>query len=211
MNELRWVFIIISGLQFFAAPILHAQKDTEEITRIFSELPEDAKNELMDFARYLKTKETETAEQKQERVYKADNTIPTEKTVGRIMEYSRYLTATQQTPTEKMEEEGLEITKVKFKTRSLDFGKAKEGEVLQLTYHYTNTGKKPMIIYNVDTPCGCTVPEWSKEPLAPGESEVLKITFDTRTKKGNQTKLVKILANTDPKEISLFIKGEIEP
>ncbi len=202
--------VLMLGLSF---PLIAQDKSTppDSIEEIWKALPEEEKDDLMKFAEYLYLKSKESDEEKEERIYKADNNIPSEETVDKIMEYSRYLTATQDTPQERMEKEDIPTTIVRFKTRSLDFGEAKEGEVIQLTYHFTNTGKHPLVLYDVTTPCGCTVADWSKEPILPGETQKINVTFDTKTKKGKQTKLVKILANTEEKEISLFIKGNILP
>ncbi len=184
---------------------------SKKIETILSTLSENEKKELLSFAEYLKTKATESDEEKQERIYKADNNIPTDESVSKIMEYSRYLTGTQKTPKEKMLKDNIPKTIVKFKTRTMDFEKAKDGDVLKFTYRFTNTGRNPLVFYDVTTPCGCTTPDWSSEPVLPGESGELHVTFDTKTKVGKQTKLVKILTNTDPSEISLFIKGVVEP
>lgn len=126
------------------------------------------------------------------------------------MAYSRYMTATQKTPLDQLKEDNIPTTIIRFESQTLDFKKAKDGEIFQLTFRFTNTGKNPLVFYDVHAPCGCTVPNWSKDPVAPGEKGKIVVTFDTTGKKGKQTKLVKILTNTDPKEISLFIKGEIE-
>ncbi len=210
MNILK---ISLSILFFLAVSnILLAQKDNnvDKIKAIAAELPKAEQEELLKFSEYLLTRSKETAEEKQERIYKADNNMPTEATVKKIMEYSRYMTATQMTPKEQMDSDNIPSTIVRFKSQTMNFDKAKEGEVLQFTYHFTNTGKNPLYFYDVSAPCGCTVPEWSREPVAPGEKGEILVTFNTQSKKGMQTKLVKILSNTEPQEISLFIKGFIE-
>lgn len=79
-----------------------------------------------------------------------------------------------------------------------DFGKIKEGQVLEVSFKFKNTGTKPLVISNVRAQCGCTVPETPKEPIAPGATGVIKAAFNSSGRLGLNTKEVYMDANTDP-------------
>lgn len=101
-------------------------------------------------------------------------------------------------------------TTMKFDQSEYDFGKVKEGEMVKHVYKFTNTGKEPLIINNAKGSCGCTVPQWPKEPIAPGATGEIQVEFNSKGKPGNQTKTVTITANTDPNPTHLTIKGMVE-
>lgn len=101
-------------------------------------------------------------------------------------------------------------TTMEFKTLEHDFGKQKAGGKFTHDFEFKNTGKEPLIINNAKGSCGCTVPEWPKEPIAPGASGKIKVEFDSKGKSGPQTKTVTINANTDPNPTRLTIKAELE-
>jgi len=89
------------------------------------------------------------------------------------------------------------------------FGQISQGEKVQHAFKFTNTGKSALIISSAEGSCGCTVPEWPREPVAPGESAVIDVVFDSNGKKGKQTKTVTVTANTDPAKTVLTITGEV--
>ena len=102
-------------------------------------------------------------------------------------------------------------TTIQFEETVYDFGTIKDGESVTHTYVFTNTGTAPFVISNAKGSCGCTVPKWSREPIAPGESSEIVVTFNSRGKgrEGgvNQNKRVTITGNTDPANTYLSIKG----
>ena len=98
-------------------------------------------------------------------------------------------------------------TVASFKELEYDFGSVDQGEKVTHTYTFKNDGKEPLIISNAKGSCGCTVPQWPKEPIAPGEEGEILVQFDTKGKKGNQTKTVTLTANTEPAQTYLKIKG----
>ncbi len=79
-----------------------------------------------------------------------------------------------------------------------DFGKIKEGENLDVSFRFKNTGTKPLVIAKVWAQCGCTVPETPQKPYAPGETGVIKASFNSTAKPGTNTKQVYMNANTSP-------------
>ena len=80
-----------------------------------------------------------------------------------------------------------------------DLGQIKEGQVVEVSYRFKNTGDKPLIIAGVSASCGCTVPEKPEKPIAPGQEEVIKAKFDSKGRpKGENRKDVFVTANTKP-------------
>lgn len=98
-----------------------------------------------------------------------------------------------------------------FVETEYDFGTVDEGTVVEHEYKFTNTGNAPLIVVSAKGSCGCTVPTWSKEPLAPGEEGSMLVKFNTNGKPNNQTKMVTIKANTESGTESIRIKGFVTP
>ncbi|QHL88285.1 DUF1573 domain-containing protein [Nibribacter ruber] len=96
-----------------------------------------------------------------------------------------------------------------FKETEHDFGTIKQDKKVQHTFSFTNTGKSPLVIESATATCGCTVPEWPKEPIAPGATGSIKVEFDPTGKVGQQSKQITITANTDPQVNQLIIKTNI--
>ena len=82
--------------------------------------------------------------------------------------------------------------------------KIKEGDVIEITYRFRNTGTKPLVISDVTATCGCTVPEKPKEPILPGNEGLIKAKFDSHGKPGPNTKTLTVLANTNGDKILSF-------
>ncbi len=102
-------------------------------------------------------------------------------------------------------------TSVKFAEEEFNFGTIDSGEKVEHIYAFTNDGDEPLVISEAKGSCGCTVPEWPKEPIAPGEGGEIKVVFDSKGKSGKQTKSVTIKANTDPAVTILKISGDVTP
>jgi hypothetical protein len=90
-----------------------------------------------------------------------------------------------------------------------DFGKIKEGDNLNVVFHFKNTGTKPLVISNVVAGCGCTVPETPKKPYAPGESGEIKASFNSSGKVGANSKQVTVYSNTNPNTATLVFHVEV--
>lgn len=99
------------------------------------------------------------------------------------------------------------VAKFKFKEHHFDFGEAAEGELVIHEYEFTNVGKVPLVIATGHSTCGCTVPEWPKEPIKPGGTGKIKVKFDTNGKAGPQAKPITIVANTYPSQTMLELVG----
>jgi plastocyanin len=98
---------------------------------------------------------------------------------------------------------------MKFEFSSHDFGKVKSGEKVTYDFKFTNTGKSPLIISEAHASCGCTVPEWPKEPIQPGQGGKIKVTFDSSNKSGLMDKQVTVSANTNPPQNMVHLVGEV--
>lgn len=208
MIKYTFTFLIIAMAIFSA--FSQETSDTDKMEAIFTELKKEDQQKILDYANHLLQKSKESPEEKEIRLHKADNVIPTEETSNKIMAFSRYMMSVQKTSADKIEEDGKPLTSIAFESNEFKFDKVKEGEVLEHTFSFENTGKNPLFIYEVKTACGCTVPEWTKEAILPGKKGTIKIAFNTASKKGKQIKLITVLTNTEPKETPLFIKGLVE-
>jgi hypothetical protein len=102
------------------------------------------------------------------------------------------------------------ITVLKFDEMAYAWGKIKEGEKMTHNFKFTNTGTNDLIISDARGSCGCTVPEWPKEPIKAGKSGELKVIFDSKGKVGEQSKTVTVTANTEPANTVIMIKGTVE-
>ena len=102
-------------------------------------------------------------------------------------------------------------TTVKFEELSYDWGTLEEGKQMTHLFKFKNTGKEDLIISDARGSCGCTVPEWPKEPIKPGQNSDIKVVFNSANKGGQVSKTVTITANSDPSPITLVIKGTVEP
>ena len=91
-----------------------------------------------------------------------------------------------------------------------NFGTIQQGDNPEFTFTFKNTGNEPMIISNAKGSCGCTVPKWPKEPIAPGETGEINVKFSSKNKKGSQNKTVTLTANTTPPTTKLRVTGQIE-
>ena len=100
-------------------------------------------------------------------------------------------------------------TVMTFAESEFDFGTVTSGEKVEHSYKFTNTGSEPLIISDAKGSCGCTVPEWPKEPIAPGASSEILVRFDSSNKSGNQSKRVTLTSNTNPAQTFLTIKGQV--
>lgn len=99
---------------------------------------------------------------------------------------------------------------INFDETSWDFGTIQDGEVVKHIYTFTNTGKSPLIIQNATAQCGCTVPQWPREPIAPGQKGEIQVEFNSKGKVGVQSKSVTITANTQPEISQVMLKGVVE-
>lgn len=98
-----------------------------------------------------------------------------------------------------------------FAQTEFDFGTVNEGEIVKRTFKFKNTGKEPLIISNAQGSCGCTVPKWPREPIAPGGSGEIVVEFNSTKKAGKRNQQVTITANTEPAQTQIRLVGTVTP
>lgn len=91
---------------------------------------------------------------------------------------------------------------------NFDFGKIQQGTPVTHEFKFTNNGKVPLVITNVQASCGCTTPAWSKEPIPPGGEGFIKATYNAAAM-GAFNKTVTVMANVENGFMQLSIKGEV--
>jgi len=96
-----------------------------------------------------------------------------------------------------------------FAESEFNFGDIKPGDVVKHTFSFTNTGKTPLLIENATASCGCTTPNWTKEPVAPGGKGTIEVQFNSQGKSGLQNKEVAVRANTQPNITQIVIKANV--
>ena len=107
--------------------------------------------------------------------------------------------------------ESLAKTSANWASKEFDFGKVASGTKVTHQFVFTNSGSEPLTITNVKPSCGCTTPNWSKEPVAPGTEGYIDVVFNTTGKSGIQSKTVTVTGNFDGSLSEVLrIKGEVD-
>ena len=108
------------------------------------------------------------------------------------------------------------LTSVEFEETEFNFGEIMEGEKIVHVFKFKNTGSEPLVISKAEGSCGCTVPDWPREPIAVGKTGEIKVQYDSRGKGAlkseggrSENKRVTITANTDPVTSYIYIKGTV--
>lgn len=82
-----------------------------------------------------------------------------------------------------------------FEKESHDFGDINQGDAVKHTFKFTNTGTDALVISDIKTTCGCTTPQWTRDPVMPGERGEIVVQFNSSGKIGKQHKVVTIITN----------------
>lgn len=98
---------------------------------------------------------------------------------------------------------------ITFQKEEHDFGQVIDGEKLTYSFKFENTGDKPLIISNAKGSCGCTVPEWPREPIKSGGKGEIVVTFNSSGRTGLQNKAVTLTTNANPSNKVIRIKSEV--
>lgn len=99
---------------------------------------------------------------------------------------------------------------ISFDEESYNFGSITQGDKVEHTFTFTNTGTEPIVIENVRASCGCTTPVKPEGPVLPGQTEELKVVFNSAGKMGMQNKAITITSNANPPRKVIYLKGEVK-
>jgi len=97
-----------------------------------------------------------------------------------------------------------------FEEEFHDFGKLKAGEKVTYAFKFKNAGKSVLIISNVGTSCGCTISDYPKKPIQPGDAATIDVSFNSEGKHGLQTKVITVFSNANPPSTTLRIQAQVE-
>lgn len=109
------------------------------------------------------------------------------------------------------EAQGKPLTNIVLAQSHYDFGKVKKGESVQHVYEITNTGTNPLIINAVQPGCGCTAPDYTKEPIMPGQKGNITLHFDSTNFDGKVDKFADVYANVENAPIRLTFTADVQP
>ena len=97
---------------------------------------------------------------------------------------------------------------MKFAKETHDFGKVEQGKPVTYVFEFKNTGTDPIVINDATASCGCTKPNWTKEPVMPGKTGSVSATFNAAAA-GQFTKSVTVTSNAEAGQTTLYLKGEV--
>ena len=98
---------------------------------------------------------------------------------------------------------------ISFETTEYDYGNIMQGSDGTCAFVFTNTGDAPLLLTNVRSSCGCTIPEWPKKPIRPGNKATIKVRYNTRVI-GGFSKTISVYSNAGDTPVVLHIKGRVE-
>lgn len=98
-----------------------------------------------------------------------------------------------------------------FTNQTHDFGTFAEGTQATVEFEFTNKGNAPLVLSSVSASCGCTAPEWPKEPIMPGQTSKIKAVYNSTGRPGSFTKSITVNSNAKNGTTILTIKGVVEP
>jgi hypothetical protein len=100
--------------------------------------------------------------------------------------------------------------KITFDKLQHNFGSFKEEAGVQtVAFNFKNDGVVPLILNNVQASCGCTTPEWTREPVAPGAKGIIKVSYDPKNRPGVFSKTIRVTSNAENADVVLTIAGEV--
>lgn len=108
-----------------------------------------------------------------------------------------------------MEQAQKDTTTVQIIDSAYNFGKVTDGELVEYSYRFKNSGNKPLVVTDASASCGCTVPEKPEKPILPGEMGFIKIVFNSKGRVGETHKTITVHSNAKPDFPILELKGEV--
>lgn len=103
------------------------------------------------------------------------------------------------------------LTSIALSQSNYDFGNIKKGDKVEHVYEITNTGTNPLVISEVKPGCGCTAPDFTKDPILPGKKGKITLSFDSTNFDGSVQKFADVYANVDKAPIKLTFSANIQP
>jgi len=100
-------------------------------------------------------------------------------------------------------------TTVQIIDSAYNFRTVTDGEKVQYSYRFKNSGTKPLVIVSASASCGCTVPQKPEKPIMPGETGFIKIVFDSKGRVGSAHKTITVVSNANPEFPPLVLTGEV--
>ena len=99
---------------------------------------------------------------------------------------------------------------IQFEEMKYDFGSIKTGDVVEHTFKFKNVGTQPLIISNIGVSCGCTTPDWTRDPILPGKTGTITAKFNSAGKMGMQNKVLTVESNSAGGNVMVALVGEIK-
>ena len=139
-----------------------------------------------------------------------------------VLSLSMLIVSCEEKATKKINSENVELAKqrdsqikegakLKFDKKEHDFGVIQEGDIVETVFVFTNSGKSELIISSAKGSCGCTVPQWPKEPIMPGDKGQIKVKFNSDRRPNLQQKQITLVTNTEEGTEILKIKAQVIP
>lgn len=100
-------------------------------------------------------------------------------------------------------------TTVQIIDSAYNFKPVTDGEKVEYSYRFKNTGTKPLVIVEATASCGCTVPQKPEKPILPGETGFIKVAFDSKGRVGSAHKTITVISNAKPEFPQLILTGEV--
>lgn len=122
---------------------------------------------------------------------------------------SAKLVSNSKTASKNKKEKSEPLPELVFDYKSYDFGIVNHGDTVTHKFYFVNEGDAPAIISEASSSCGCTIPEYPRKPIKPGQRAFIKAVFATKGKLNTQKKSITIKANTEPNYTTLYLEGEV--
>ena len=108
-----------------------------------------------------------------------------------------------------MPDEEAGLGKIRWDKEEHDFGEILDGDMVSHTFTFTNTGEGPLTLTDTKTRCGCTVPEYSEDPIMPGQQGEMTVLYDSKDQLGEQSKAIVVYCNGTPRKTALVVRATV--
>lgn len=109
------------------------------------------------------------------------------------------------------DEDSTQFAQIAIDENYFNFGDMRQGERMEHVFKFSNIGTTPLILNNVLSTCGCTIPEWPKDPILADSTGNIKVVFDSTSKIGRQNKVITIRSNSKKGDFRLRISAMVLP